>query len=95
MGVLLLAILSYASTLSLQFFWEDPFDIGQVERYSYWEALFTPISNSYYRPLTMLIFKVLRESSVGHLVWTYHLPIVGAHVLAVVLEIGPGGVWPV
>lgn len=84
-GVLLLAVLSYASTLSLQFFWEDPFDIGQVERYSYWEALFTPISNSYYRPLTMLIFKVLRESSVGHLVWTYHLPIVGAHVLAVLL----------
>jgi hypothetical protein len=74
--------------LSYNFFWEDPFDIGQVDSYSYSQLLTVPNSNSYYRPLALIVLKALKLGGDAYPAWAYHLFVVVGHVLAGVLLYG-------
>ncbi len=66
--VLVTSLLAYWPVLSYNFFWEDPFNIGQVQAYIYGQLLAAPDSNSYYRPLTLIFsmrVKTLWRSRTG------------------------------
>jgi len=80
-----LGLAIYWTTFGLNFFWEDPFDIGQVDGRSFVQLLTQPNSNSYYRPVTLLILSAIRNSSWGQSAFAFHLPIIGFHLVAVVL----------
>jgi hypothetical protein len=87
-ALIIAGLFFYASTFRLHFFWEDPFDIGQVETHSFIELLTAPVSNAYYRPLTLAVFKLLRESPLGTDPMLYRVLIVGAHIAAACLLLG-------
>ena len=89
--VMLVGLLAYWPTLSFNFFWEDPFDIGQVEPFSYWQVLTVSNSNSYYRPLALLILKFLKLGGEAYVAWPYHLFVVTGHVLSGVILYGLAG----
>ncbi len=89
--VLLVGLLAYWPTLSFNFFWEDPFDIGQVEPFSYWQVLTVSNSNSYYRPLALFILKFLKFGGETYVAWPYHLFVVTGHVLSGVILYGLAG----
>lgn len=84
---------AYGSTLTLSFFWEDPFDIGQTDRYSYPQLFLIQYSNSYYRPLTLALQKLMKGGSVGYPPLPYHTFNVVFHLLAAVLLFGAVNYW--
>ena len=89
--VLLVGLLAYWPTLSFNFFWEDPFDIGQVEPFSYGQVLTVSNSNSYYRPLALFILKFLKFGGETYVAWPYHLFVVAGHVISGVILYGLAG----
>ncbi|MBI3360950.1 MAG: hypothetical protein HY023_07555 [Chloroflexi bacterium] len=86
--ILAIGLIAYWPVFFYNFFWEDPFDIGQVEWYSVGQLLAVPQSNSYYRPLSLIIFKALSYASPAHPAWMYHLFVVSGHLAAAVLLFG-------
>src|SRR5262249_45197178 len=72
-AVLIVSLLAYGPVLSYSFFWEDPFDIGQVVPYSYGQLFAVPVSNSYYRPLTLVLLKLLALGQPVFQPGPYHL----------------------
>lgn len=50
----------YYPLLDFSFFWEDPFDIGQVIDHSYADLFRVSTNNLYYRPLSLAIIKSLK-----------------------------------
>jgi hypothetical protein len=86
--VLVTNLLAYWPVLSYSFFWEDPFDIGQVEPYSYGQLFAVPVSKVYYRPLTLVLLKLLKLGQPVYQAGSYHLLVVGGHMLAGVLLFG-------
>ncbi len=85
--ITLTGLIAYYPTLTLNFFWEDPFDIGQVDSYSYVQLLTAPNSNSYYRPLALIILKALKLGA-NYSAFPYHLFNVTFHLLAAALLYG-------
>jgi hypothetical protein len=86
--VVLVNVIAYWPVLAYGFFWEDPFDIGQVEPYSYLQLLTVPNSNSYYRPLTLLLLKALKLGQPVFQPQAYHLFVVSGHILSGLLLFG-------
>gem|GEM_PF-3575294 len=85
--IALIGFIAYQPTLTLNFFWEDPFDIGQVDSYSYIQLLTAPNSNSYYRPLALILLKALKLGA-NYSAFPYHLFNVAFHLLAAALLYG-------
>lgn len=81
----------YRPVLGYSFFWEDPFDIGQVDPYTYWELLFVPNSNIYYRPLALVVLKALKLGGAAYDPWPYHLLVAGSHIAATGMVYGLAG----
>ncbi|MEP7358069.1 MAG: hypothetical protein ABI847_12565 [Anaerolineales bacterium] len=81
-------LLAYWPVLTYSFFWEDPFDIGQVQPYTYLQLLTVPNSNSYYRPLTLILLKLLKLGQPVFNAVPYHLFVVAGHLAAAVLLFG-------
>ncbi|MBM4425578.1 MAG: hypothetical protein FJ030_19740 [Chloroflexi bacterium] len=82
-----IGLAAYGSTFGLNFFWEDPFDIGQVDSLSYSQLLFAPHSNSYYRPLTLGLMKILSGGQT-HSPAIYHAANIAMHLLAAAAVLG-------
>lgn len=59
-GLVILGIVVYRPILDFAFFWEDPFDIGQVDSHSYSELFLVSTNNLYYRPLHLVLVKMLK-----------------------------------
>ncbi len=88
-----IGLAAYWPTLALNFFWEDPADVGKVESYSYTQLLFAPNSSSYYRPLTSVIMKFLRGNGPGFVALPYHILNLAAHLAAALLLYGVVRYW--
>jgi hypothetical protein len=80
--VLGVGLLAYAPVLGYSFFWEDPFDIGQVDPHIWLGLLAVPNSDSYYRPLTLIILKVLKFGQPFFQPPIYHGFVVAGHLVA-------------
>ncbi|MBM4425545.1 MAG: hypothetical protein FJ030_19570, partial [Chloroflexi bacterium] len=91
--LLAIGLAAYSSTLDLNFFWEDPFDIGQVDTLSYSQLLLAPNSNSYYRPLALILLKLMKGAGQMYAPWPYHLFNVGFHLGAALLLYGGCSHW--
>ncbi len=91
--VFAVGLAAYAPTLTLNFFWEDPADVGNVEGYSYTQLLFAPNSSSYYRPLTSVVMKLLRGNGPGFVALPYHILNLAAHLAAALLLYGVAWHW--
>lgn len=91
--VFAIGLAAYAPTLTLNFFWEDPADVGNVEGYSYTQLLFAPNSSSYYRPLTSVVMKLLRGNGPGFVALPYHILNLAAHLTAALLLYGVAWHW--
>ncbi|MFQ5408941.1 MAG: hypothetical protein ACE5FI_11060, partial [Anaerolineales bacterium] len=81
-------LIAYWPTLFFNFFWEDPFDIGQVEPFSYLQLLGVANSNSYYRPLALVILKALKLSGPAYDPFPYHLFVVVGHLVSGMILFG-------
>lgn len=73
-------LLLWAGTLNYTFFWEDPFDLGQVDNYTLAELLFAPVSNSYYRPVTLLFTRLLNADGGAYDPLPFRSAAVGLHI---------------
>lgn len=73
-------LLLWADTLNYTFFWEDPFDLGQVDQYTLAELLFAPVSNSYYRPVTLLFTRLLNADGGTYHALPFRIAAVGLHI---------------
>ena len=83
-------LLAYWPVLHMSFFWEDPFDIGQVDQLSYPQLLVAPNSSSYYRPLALILLKALKLGAANNHAAPYHAFVVAGHLLSAVLLFGFG-----
>ncbi|MDX1615201.1 MAG: hypothetical protein R3300_12885 [Candidatus Promineifilaceae bacterium] len=86
--IVLLGLLAYYPILDFTFFWEDPFDIGQVEPHSYLELFLVPTNNLYYRPLHLSVVKVLKLGSEHFDPQPFFLFNLGARIVASLLLFG-------
>jgi hypothetical protein len=77
-----LGLALYWPVLGFNFFWEDPFDIGQVDGLGYADLLVAPNSNSYYRPLALAGLKALKLGGEAYPAWAYHAMVVAGHLAA-------------
>ena len=91
--IFLAGIVIYQPVFGYNFFWEDPFDLGQVDGHSYLDLFSVPNSNSYYRPLTLVLMKLLGGDGMAHAPWPYHALNIGAHCLAAVVLFGAASRW--
>lgn len=91
--ILLIGLVAYWPTLRYNYYWEDPFDIGQAQALSYVQVLFSPNSNSYYRPLTLALMKLLMGSGPVRSPLPFHISNVGWHLLAAVMLYGAARCW--
>lgn len=60
LGLVITGVLVYWPILDFSFFWEDPFDIGQVDSHSYTDLFLVSTNNLYYRPLHLVLIKLLK-----------------------------------
>jgi len=86
--LVVIGLVAYWPVFGYNFFWEDPFDIGQVEGRSLAQLLFLPNSNSYYRPLSLIWASLSRGNGPGYSPLPFHLAVVGGHLLSAALCFG-------
>lgn len=91
--ILFVGLAAYWPVFGINFFWEDPFDIGQVEGHSLAQLLLLPNSNSYYRPLALVWAKLSLGNGLEHSTLPFHIAIIGAHLLSAVLLYGAARRW--
>lgn len=93
-GILLLIGLGvYWPVFGFSFFGEDPHDMGQVRHFGYWQLLTTPASGAYYRPLTLILTKLLKTPGPGFSPWPYYVLGIGGRLASTILLYGVARRW--
>ncbi|HKZ69198.1 MAG TPA: hypothetical protein VJ020_03905 [Anaerolineales bacterium] len=87
-----IGIATYWPLFSFTFFGEDPYDIGQVNNLTFSQLWLTPASNAYFRPLTLVLTKLL-QSEAPFSPAPYYFFSIGARLSAALLLFGAAQHW--
>ncbi|MFW6116861.1 MAG: hypothetical protein ACOC6F_03960 [bacterium] len=91
--LVLIGLLLYRPLLGFTFFWEDPFDIGQVDQHSFRELYRIATNDLYYRPLFLTIVKLLGGPDASYEPLPFYLFNVVTRIGAAVLLYGAVNRW--
>jgi len=93
-GILvLIGLLVYRPLLDFTFFWEDPFDIGQVDQHSFCDLYRIATNDLYYRPLFLTIVKLLGGQDPAYEPFPFYLFNVVTRIVAALLLYGAVTRW--
>jgi hypothetical protein len=81
-------LVAYRPVLEFGFFWEDPFDIRQVESLSLFELFQVSTNNLYYRPLLLTLVRLLKGPNPVYAPLPFYAFNVGTRAAAALLLCG-------
>jgi len=91
--LVVVGLLTYHPLFDFTFFWEDPFDIGQVDALSYRQLFLVSTNDLYYRPLLLALVKLLKGGGASFQPFPFYLLNVAARIGATLLIYGGGRRW--